>query len=321
MTEKKKILVVQPIHHAGIELLKNNNKFEYEILNDANLENIKEKIKTCDGLSLRTAKLPGEVISFGKKLKIISRHGVGYDNIDLDYCKKNNITIAITATANAVAVAEHVFFMMLSLCKRKNMFDETVREGNFKNKNSLPSTFELWEKNILIVGFGRIGKSLIKRCLGFEMNVYKYDPFVSEDMIKSYGGTKVEILEDSIKNMDIVSLHMPLNENTKNLINLSILKKMKKNSIIINAARGGIINEKDLEIALKKNFIFGAGLDVYSVEPPENNNPLLKNDKTILSPHTAALTDECRKRMGVETIQNLIDFFDHKLEKFKQVEL
>ena len=231
MTEKKKILVVQPIHHAGIELLKNNNKFEYEILNDANLENIKEKIKTCDGLSLRTAKLPGEVISFGKKLKIISRHGVGYDNIDLDYCKKNGITIAITATANAVAVAEHVFFMMLSLCKRKNMFDETVREGKFKNKNTLPSTFELWEKNILIVGFGRIGKSLIKRCLGFEMNVYIYDPFVSEDIIKSYGGTKVEILEDSIKNMDIVSLHMPLNENTKNLINLSILKKMKKNQI------------------------------------------------------------------------------------------
>ncbi len=191
MSEKKKLLIVQPIHKDGIELLKNNSNFEYEILEDANLENLKTKILDCDGLTLRTAKLPSEIINIGKKLKIISRHGVGYDNIDLESCKNNNITIAITATANAVAVAEHVFFMMLSLCKRKNLFDETVRAGKFKDKNSLPSTMELWNKNILIVGFGRIGKCLIKRCLGFEMNVYVYDPFVPEDLITSSGVKKV----------------------------------------------------------------------------------------------------------------------------------
>ena len=321
MSEKKKLLIVQPIHKDGIELLKNNSNFEYEILEDANLENLKTKILDCDGLTLRTAKLPSEIINIGKKLKIISRHGVGYDNIDLESCKNNNITIAITATANAVAVAEHVFFMMLSLCKRKNLFDETVRAGKFKDKNSLPSTMELWNKNILIVGFCRIGKCLIKRCLGFEMNVYVYDPFVPEDLITSSGGKKVEILDQAVKTMDFISLHMPLTEKTKDLINLNLLKKMKKNCIIVNAARGGIINELDLDQALNQNLIFGAGLDVYSIEPPKNDNPLLKNEKVILSPHTAALTEECRKRMGIETVQNIIDFFDKKLDKSKTVKL
>ena len=321
MSEKKKLLIVQPIHKDGIELLKNNSNFEYEILEDANLENLKTKILDCDGLTLRTAKLPSEIINIGKKLKIISRHGVGYDNIDLESCKNNNITIAITATANAVAVAEHVFFMMLSLCKRKNLFDETVRAGKFKDKNSLPSTMELWNKNILIVGFGRIGKCLIKRCLGFEMNVYVYDPFVPEDLITSSGGKKVEILDQAVKTMDFISLHMPLTEKTKDLINLNLLKKMKKNCIIVNAARGGIINELDLDQALNQNLIFGAGLDVYSIEPPKNDNPLLKNEKVILSPHTAALTEECRKRMGIETVQNIIDFFEGRLNNNSIVKL
>ena len=153
------------------------------------------------------------------------------------------------------------------------------------------------------------------------MNVYVYDPYVSEDEIKSFGGTKVELLEDSLANMDFVSLHLPLNDKTKNLININNLKMMKKNSIIINAARGGIINEKDLNLALNENYIFGAGLDVFSIEPPEKDNPLLKNNKTILSPHTAALTEECRRRMGIEAVQNLIDFFENKLDKSKIVKL
>ena len=146
MSEKKKILILQKIHIDGIQLLENNPNFEYEIIEDTNVEILKSKIKDCDGLSLRTTKLPAEIMNLGKKLKIISRHGVGYDNVDLEVSKKNNITIAITATANAVAVAEHVFFMLLSLCKRKSLLDETVRSGRFKDKNKLPGTMELWKK-------------------------------------------------------------------------------------------------------------------------------------------------------------------------------
>ena len=171
------------------------------------------------------------------------------------------------------------------------------------------------------MGFGRIGKSLIKRCIGFEMNVFVYDPFVDKDQIELHGGQKVESIEEAVKSMDFITLHMPLTDKTKNLVNYNLLKTMKKNCILINAARGGIIHEQDLDKALNENLIFGAAIDVFEKEPPDDNNPLLKNEKVFLSPHTAAFTEECMTRMGIETIQNIIDFFDQKLDKSKIVKL
>ncbi len=317
----KKILVIQPIHEEGINLLKDNSDFEYEVVDNVDTEFLKSKIKDCDGISIRTAKLSGDVIEAANNLKIISRHGVGYDNIDLEVSKKKDITLAITATANAVAVAEHVMFMILNISKRGSMYDDIVKSGKFNERNKLPKTVELWNKNILIAGFGRIGQALIKRCLGFEMNVFVFDPFVSKEFIEKRGGTKVDNLSESSKDMDAMSLHIPLNDKTKNIINYELIKSMKKNCIIINAARGGIVNEVDLDRALNENLIFGAGLDVFETEPPAENNPLLKNKKVFLSPHTAAFTEECMTRMGKETIQNIFDFFDGSLENSKKVKL
>jgi D-3-phosphoglycerate dehydrogenase len=321
MSNKKKILIIQKVHEKGMELINNHPNFDVEVTDDTSVENLKSKIKDCDGASIRIAKLSGEVINEAKNLKIISRHGVGYDNIDLKTAKERDIKIAITANANAVTVAEHVMFVLLNIAKRRELYHTTVKEGNFKDRNKLPKTIEVWKKNFLIMGFGRIGKALIKRCLGFEMNVYVYDPFVDKDIIDKLGGKKVNNIEEAVKTMDVISLHMPLTDKTENLINYNLLKTMKKNCIIINAARGGIINEEDLNKALNEDLIFGAGIDVFKKEPPENDNPLLKNDKVYLSPHTAAFTDECMTRMGVETIQNIIDYFDDTLEKSKIVRL
>ena len=321
MSDKKKILVIQKVHDKGMELFKNHPNFEVDVTDDVSVENLKSKIKDCDGASIRIANLPGEVIEEAKNLKIISRHGVGYDNIDLKKAKEKDIKIAITANANAVTVAEHVMFVLLHIAKRKNLFDKTVRDGNFKDRNKLPKTIEIWKKNFLIMGFGRIGKALIKRCLGFEMNVFVYDPFVEKEAIEALGGKKVEDLNQSITDMDVVSLHMPLNDKTKNIINYDLLKTMKKSCILINAARGGIIHERDLDKALNEDLIFGAAIDVFEKEPPENDNPLIKNEKVFLSPHTAAFTDECMIRMGMETIQNIIDYFDQKIDKSKIVKL
>ena len=321
MSNKKKILIIQKVHEKGMELINNHPNFDVEVTDDTSVENLKSKIKDCDGASIRIAKLSGEVINEAKNLKIISRHGVGYDNIDLKTAKERDIKIAITANANAVTVAEHVMFVLLNIAKRRELYHTTVKEGNFKDRNKLPKTIEVWKKNFLIMGFGRIGKALIKRCLGFEMNVYVYDPFVDKDIIDKLGGEKVNNIEEAVKTMDVISLHMPLTDKTENLINYNLLKTMKKNCIIINAARGGIINEEDLNKALNEDLIFGAGIDVFKKEPPENDNPLLKNNKVYLSPHTAAFTDECMTRMGVETIQNIIDYFDDTLEKSKIVRL
>ena len=153
------------------------------------------------------------------------------------------------------------------------------------------------------------------------MKVFVYDPFISKDVIENLGGIKVDSMEDACKTMDAISLHIPLNDKTKNIINYNLIKTMKNNCIIINAARGGIINENELNQALNEDLIFGAGLDVFEIEPPEKSNPLLKNDKVFLSPHTAAFTDECMIRMAKETTQNIIDFFDNKIEKSKTVKL
>ena len=256
-----------------------------------------------------------------KNLKLFLDTAWDTTTLTLKHVKKKDITIAITATANAVAVAEHVMFMLLNISKRKNMYDDCVKNGDFNDRNKLPKTQEIWGKNILIAGFGRIGQSLIKRCLGFEMNVFVFDPFVSSEKIESLGGKKIENFKDAVSYMDALSLHVPLNNETKNMINLDLLKTMKKNCIIINAARGGIINEYDLDKALNDNLIFGAGLDVFEAEPPNNDNPLLKNDKVFLSPHTAAFTEECMIRMAKETTQNIVDFFDNKLDKSKIVKL
>jgi D-3-phosphoglycerate dehydrogenase len=317
----KKILIIQPIHQEGIKLLQNNSEYEFEVVENIEINFLKNKIKNCDGVSIRTAKLSGEVIEAANNLKIISRHGVGYDNIDLEVSKQKNITLTITASANAVAVAEHVMFMILNISKRGNMYDDTVKSGKYNERNKLPKTVELWNKNILIAGFGRIGQALIKRCLGFEMNVFVYDPFVSKEFIEKEGGTKVEDLSEASKDMDAISLHIPLNNQTKNIVNYELLKSMKKNCIIINAARGGIVNEVDLDRALNEDLIFGAGLDVFETEPPIENNPLLQNKKVFLSPHTAAFTEECMTRMGKETVQNIFDFFDGNLENSKKVKL
>jgi D-3-phosphoglycerate dehydrogenase len=316
-----KIGIIQKIHDDGLELLDTNKNFEYEIIDDISEENLLKKIHLYDGVTLRVSKLSNDLLSKATKLKVISRHGVGYDNVDTSYLKLKNITLLITATANAIAVSEHVFYLMLTISKNFLNLDNEVRIGNFKNNINKFETFELHDKEILIAGFGRIGKNLIKKCLAFNMNVKVYDPFVEKKIINDMGGKKIDNFDDALKTLDFLSLHMPLNINTKDLINLKKMKTMKNTSVIINTARGGIINETDLNQAVNEKIISGAGLDVFSTEPINLNSPILKNKRIILSPHTAALTNECKIRMGKETAQNIIDFFEKKVNKNMLVNL
>ena len=316
-----KVAIIEEIHNDGIELLKKNSNFEYEIITDVSEKNLIKRLPEFDACTLRVSKLDSEILKHCQRLKVISRHGVGYDNVDLDYIKKNNIRLLITAKANAVAVAEHVLALILSISKSIKEYDNEVRIGNFKKNSHKIQTIELYNKEILIAGFGRIGKALIKRCLNFEMKVKIYDPYVDKKVIKENGGEKVENFDEAIRSCDFLSLHMPLTKETKNILNYDKIKKMKKEAILINTARGGIINENDLDKALKDRLIFGAGLDVFVNEPIEKDSVLLKNNKIILSPHSATFTDECTSRMAIETTKNIIDFFDNKIQKEMMVKL
>ena len=316
-----KIGIIEKIHEDGIKLLEKHPNFEFELIENISKENLIKKLPNFDGVTLRVAELGSEILEHCKKLKVISRHGVGYDNLDIKYLKKNNIALLITATANAVSVAEHVMYMILSLSKGITEYDKIVRTGNFTKDVGKIETYELLNKEILIAGFGRIAKHLIKRCLAFEMKVNVYDPFVDKKTIELMGGKKIEDINMGLKTADFLSIHMPLTSETKNLINLAKLKTMKKKAIIINTARGGIINEKDLDTALNNKIIFGAGLDVFEKEPINMDNPLIKNKRVLLSPHSATFTKECTARMGIETVQNLIDFFENKIKKNMIVKL
>ena len=316
-----KIAIIESIHKDGLDLLKKNSNYDFDVIEDTSEKNLIKRLPDFDACTLRVSKLNEKILSKCRNLKVISRHGVGYDNVDLNYIKKNNITLLITATANAVAVAEHVIYMMLSISKSINQYDQEVRNGNFKKNASSITTFELFNKEILIVGFGRIGQNLIKRCKGFEMKVKVFDPFVKKETIEKFGGQKIENLDEGLKICDYVSFHVPLNEKTKNLVNYAKLKNMKKEAIVINTARGGIINENDLDKALREKLIFGAGLDVFEKEPVDKTNPLLSNKKVLLSPHSATFTNECKSRMSLETTKNIIDFFDNKIDKSMIVKL
>ncbi len=309
-----KIAIVDKMHEDGINLLKNNPKFKCELIEDLSKENLLSKLPSFEGITLRRGRLDSEILEKCKNLKVISRHGVGFDNVDIKFLKENNIKLLITSTTTSVSPAEHIMFMILNILKGINLFDKAVRDGKFASVMHMKhNTFELSNKKILIIGFGRIGRKLIKRCLGFEMKVYVYDPFVEKKLIDSFGGIKVEELPNGLKEADIISLSVPLTKETNNMITLNEIKMMKKNAIIINTSRGGIVNEKDLNDALNNNLIHGAGLDVFTKEPPDKDNPLLKNNRVVLSPHAATFTQECLSKMSIETAQNIIDFFDGKL--------
>ena len=298
----KNVALIGEIHSDGIDVLK-NNQCKVIDLNNTSEEKFKEILKNIDAIVVRTANLNAELLKKCPSLKIVARHGVGYDNIDINFLNNNGIALAITGTANAVSVSEHVITMFLYLCKLINKSDLLVRKGCFIEKKFLPDFFEIFEKNILILGFGRIGKTLAKRCLGFDSKVYVYDPYIDTSIIKEHNCESIDLIS-GLKIADFITVHMPLNKETKNMISKDQFSLMKKTCIVVNTARGGIINEKDLVWALTNKEIYGAGLDVYEKEPPDKSNSLFDLDNIVLSPHNAALTLECRKRMSVESCEN-----------------
>ena len=174
-----KIAIVDKIHSDGIKLLEDNPKFQYEIIEDLSKKNLISKLPNFDGITLRRGKIDAEILEKCKNLKVISRHGVGYDSIDVNFLNLKKIALAITGTSNSVSVAEHVMTMFLNLAKNIDKSNILTKNGDFDKKADLPDFFELYKKNVLILGFGRIGQALAKRCLGFEANIHVYDPFVT----------------------------------------------------------------------------------------------------------------------------------------------
>ncbi len=307
-----KVAVLGKVDQKGLSFLR-ENEFKVIEIENFEIQNLKEQLKDVDGILLRTTKLDKEILEHCDNLKIISRHGVGYDNVDLDFLNENKIALCITSTSNAVSVAEHVLSFFIYLTKKLSLSDSLVKEGNFEKRSKLPNFFELYKKKVLIIGFGRIGKEVAKRCLGFDMEVYVYDPFLDNEIIIKNQCIPIE-KNQGLAIADFITIHLPLNGDTKNFISQTELNVMKKKSILVNTSRGGIVNENDLCIALESKKIQGAGMDVFVSEPPESNHPFFKLDNILLTPHNAALTLECRERMSLEASQNIVFFLKNMSE-------
>ena len=307
-----KVAVLGKVDQKGLSFLR-ENEFKVIEIENFEIQNLKEQLKDVDGILLRTTRLDKEILQHCDNLKIISRHGVGYDNVDLDFLNENKIALCITSTSNAVSVAEHVLSFFIYLTKNLSLSDSLVKEGNFEKRSNLPNFFELYKKKVLIIGFGRIGKEVAKRCLGFDMEVYVYDPFLDNEIIIRNQCIPIE-KNQGLAIADFITIHLPLNGDTKNFISQTELNLMKKNSILVNTSRGGIVNENDLCIALESKKIQGAGMDVFVSEPPESSHPFFKLDNILLTPHNAALTLECRERMSLEASQNIVFFLKNMSE-------
>ena len=313
INNKKKVLMVQGLHEEGQKLLLKRDDIEPITIMSANEDEILEAAKEVHGITVRTANISRKIIENSKNLQVVSRHGVGYDSIDVEALNDCGIPLAIAAHSNMISVAEHAMFMLLALSKNVFYYDKFARKADWSTRWDIRA-WDLAEKNLLVIGFGRIGSRLVKRALAFNMKVFVYDPYVDASKIKNSGANQVNNFLDILPQMDAVSLHCPKNEQTINMFSENEFKIMKESAFLINCARGGIVNEVALLDALKSNKIRAAGLDVYDDEPSTSSNPLFSLDNILLSPHIAGVTQEATIRMSRQAVQNVLDVFDDKVD-------
>lgn len=297
-----KVLIPEDISDVGKDYLKERN---YQIvMGSGNTEEaILKDVVDCDAILARTARFSRKVLEAGKRLKVISRYGAGTDNIDVDSATKLGIWVTNAPVANTNSVAEHAIALLLACAANLVHLDHLARSGDWGARNRIKCT-EVVGKVLGIIGLGRIGRNVAKKADGLGMKIIGYDTCVSKEVLDS----KLEIVanpEEVFQKADFISLHIPVMPETRGSINASLFRRMKKGAYLINCARGEVVNENDLYMALRQGWFRGAGLDVLAVEPPQKHHPLLTLDNVIISPHNAALTDSAMDRMGIHAAMGI----------------
>jgi D-3-phosphoglycerate dehydrogenase / 2-oxoglutarate reductase len=302
------VLIAGKIHDAGVDVFKAAPGFTFEQVLDVTLAAYAPLMPKADAVLLRTQPLRAELITQSPNLKIVSRHGVGYDAVDVAALNARKISLAIVGDVNSRAVAEHTLSLMLAAARRVVAHDQASRGGNWNLRNAFDSV-ELDGKSLLIVGFGRIGRRVAELARAFGMHIMAHDPFLD---VAAAGAEAAQDLNAALAKADYVSLHMPGAKGA--IIGAAELAVMKPSAIIVNAARGGLVDEAALDAALRNRKIYAAALDVLVDEPPKPDHPLLSNPHITISPHNAGLTQECAKRMAVSAAQNILDYFAGSLD-------
>ena len=312
-TNKKKIFVTQTMSPGARALLTERDDIELvEFANLITANDFQAMLKQhapVHGVALGATRFGEPELDAAKDMKVVTRIGVGYDAVDVPALSKRNVPLMVAGTANSPSVAEQALFMMLTLAKRAQEMHSMVKNGTWASRlGHLP--FDLYGKTVLIIGFGRIGTRIAKRCQAMEMQVLIYDPYKPATEIKAVGCEPVGDLDAALPRADFVSVHCPKTPETVGLFNTARLKLMKKTAYLINTARGGIVDEKALHDALVSGKIAGAGLDVFEVEPPPVGQPLHALPNVIMAPHVAGVTVEAVDRMSEQTARNILSVLD-----------
>lgn len=303
-----KILITDGLAEQGLKILKAAKSLEITEKKGITKEELLGIIKDYDGLVVRSAtKVTKEVIDASNgNLKVIGRAGIGVDNIDIEAATRNGIVVMNTPESNAITTAEHTITLLFSLARKVPQAHMSIKSGKWERNKY--EGIELYGKTVGFIGLGNIGKLVAERVIGLKMKAIAYDPYLSEKAANKIGVTLVS-LEQLLSEADVITVHTPLTPETKNLINKDTIDKMKDGVILINCARGGIINEQDIAEAIKSRKVAGAAFDVFTTEPVDQSNPLLAVDENIvLTPHLGASTEEAQIKVGTAMAEQIVEF-------------
>jgi D-3-phosphoglycerate dehydrogenase / 2-oxoglutarate reductase len=309
-----RVLITDGIQQTGLEILTQRSDIVTDLCRDRPTEEeLIDRVVEVDAILVGGAQITRRIIDAARILKVVSRRGVGYDNIDLEALRRRNIPLTIVGSANASTVAEHTLSFILALARQTIAYDRATRAGDWRFRESLAAV-DLQGKTLLLVGFGRVGRAVAVRATAFGMRTIVYDPFVPKSVFAELHVGLIENLLEGLALCDFLSVHVPLVPETAGLIGQRELAAMKPTAYIISNARGGVVDEHALAKALQNGLIRGAGLDVFKEEPLPSNHPLLRLENAILSPHAASLTRECAQRMDQVAARNCLDGIEGKLD-------
>lgn len=299
-----KVYLSEKIHENAVALL--GEHFEVVQGTSTAEDEIIRQAQGCSAILVRSASITAKIMNAIPTLRVVAKHGIGVDNIDVDAATKKEILVVNAPLSNINAVAEHTVTLLLSLSKHLVRMDRITRDGQFSRRNAFP-TVELSGCTVGLLGLGKIARLVAKKLSGFGMNLIGSDPFVTQEDVAELGITVVTN-EELYARSDFLCVHAPLIPSTRHMLGADEFRTMKPTAFVINAARGPVIDEPALIEALRAGEIAGAGLDVFEAEPPEPDNPLFTMDNVIVSPHNAALSDGALLAMAMDSATGIVEY-------------
>ncbi len=301
-----KVLVSDKLSPKGVEIFEKAGGIEVEVKTGLPPDELKSIIGEYDGLVIRSAtKVTAEIIEAAGKLKVVGRAGSGLDNVDVPAASKKGIVVMNTPGGNTITTAEHAVSMMLALSRKIPQATASMKSKKWEKSKFMGAEF--YSKTLGVLGVGQIGSIVADRARGLRMNVIAYDPFLSSEGAEKLG-VELVTMDELLQRSDYITIHVPKTSDTVNLINKEVFSKMKDGVLLINCARGGIVNEQDLCDAIKSGKVAGAALDVFEKEPPDADNPLLDLDEVICTPHLGASTEEAQENVAVAVADQMVDY-------------